>query len=1118
MAGDVDEWLKRLGLSRYAELFAQNEVDLEVLPDLTEEDLKDLQIPLGHRKKLLKGIAILRDDSGAVDDRSKPAAAQPVPRPEAERRQLTVMFCDLVDSTALSARIDPEDLQVVIRAYQETCARVIARYGGYVAKYMGDGILVYFGYPQAHENDCERAARAGLDIVEAIADIGSSNPLARGLLLTVRVGISTGPVVVGDIVGEGSAEEASVIGETPNVAARLQALAQPNQVVIGALTRQLIGDAFALEDLGEKLLKGIAQPVHAWRLARERDVETALEARRAGVGSPLIGRQEELGLLLRGWEASKNGHGQVVYIQGEAGIGKSRLVAALRAKAKETSEGHAVMVLQCSPFHNSSTLYPVIEHLKHVLDWKEQDSPEERLTRLEAALSAQDLALAEVMPLLAELMALPLPEGRYPPLRLSAQELRERTLDALAGWLFGESETRAVLCIWEDVHWADPTTLDLLALCIEQSPTVAMMNVLTFRSGFTPPWPARSHMLPITLNRLERPEVEAMIRQQAGGKPLPAEVVDYIVDKADGVPLYVEELSKAILEANFLREEQDRYELTGPLSTVTIPATLQDLLMARLDRLPTVREVAQIGSILGREFSYEMIQAIAVHEELTLQNGLDQLVQAELLYQRGRLPHSRYTFKHALVQDAAYHSLLKRTRRYYHQQVGELLERRYPDITQSQPNLVAQHYVKAENDAKAVEYLTRSADKAAGLYAHAEAVTTLEAALFHAERLTTENRDRCALEIVLRLAESLHFLGRRQELVEKLLQQQARLDRLADASLAGKFYFWLGFAHSFLGHRAEAERALGHALQEATRAGDGAVSGRIHRALAMECTFSGRPLEEAVDHGREAVALLERNRDEFWLAQALFALSYASYYRGDFESALDAAARLNLLGETVGSRRARANAATMIGLTYATRGDWAEGIDAEQRALGLSPDNFETAFILACLGKAYAEGEDAAQAVPVLVQAVELADQVRSLQWRCYFRTMLGDAYVLSGDFDKARLVVRKALDGSTEIRFLLGVGLSNQVLGRIARAQGDMAEAGRNFGEAIATFGAIGARFELARTYLDLATLAQAQGDGENFQKNLKQAGELFSALQTPKYVERASRLGEQSSLSPAD
>jgi class 3 adenylate cyclase/tetratricopeptide (TPR) repeat protein len=1111
---DVDKWLESLGLSRYSELFAKNEIDYEVLADLTEQDLKDLEIPLGSRKKLLKGIAELRDSANGPEGQPKPGAVL-LPRPEAQRRQLTVMFCDLVESTALSTRLDPEDLREIIRAYQGACARVIAQYGGYIAKFMGDGILVYFGYPQAHEDDGKRAMRAALEIVEAIADLGTDRPLAGDQHLSLRVGISTGPVVVGDIVGEGgAAEEASVIGETPNVAARLQALAQPNQIVIASQTRQIIGNAFVLEDLGERLLKGIAQPVHAWRVMNMAGSEKGSDTDSTEGGSPLIGRQEELGLLLRAWEASKSGHGQVVLIQGEAGIGKSRLISAVRSKLKETDDNRAAITLQCSSFHTGSTLYPVIEHLKRLLDWKEHDVPEALISKLEAALEAQNQSVADSMPLVAALMGVPLPEDRYPPMQLGAQELRERTLDVLTGWLLGEAEKRAVLCIWEDVHWADPTTLELLTICVEQSPTLAMMNVLTFRPDFKPPWAARSHILPISLNRLERPEVEAMVLQQAGGKALPAEIMQYIVVKADGVPLYVEELSKAIVEADFLREERDRYELSGPWSGVSIPATLQDLLMARLDRFPTVREVAQIGSVLGREFAYEMIQAIAAHEELNLQNGLDQLVQAELLYQRGRLPNARYTFKHALVQDAAYQSLLKRTRKYYHQQVGELLERRYPEVAQNQPDLIAQHYVRAENDAKAVEYLTRFADKAAGLYAHAEAATALEEALRHAERFAGEQGDRVILEVTLRLAESLHFLGRRQELVERLLQQEERLNRLADATLAGKFYFWLGFAHSFLGHRTEASRTLGRALEEAARSSDGAVGGRIHRAVAMECAFSGQPLEKAVEHARQGVALLERNEDTFWLAQALFALCYTSYYRGDFNTTLEASDRLEALGERTASRRARANAATMMGLALATRGDWAEGIEAEQRALSLSPDNFETAFILACLGKAHTEGGDAARAVPVLVQAVELADQVRSLQWRCYFRAMLGDAYVLNGDFDKARLVVRNALDGSTEIRFLLGVGWSKQVLGRMARAQGDMAEAARTFTEALSTFRAIGAQFELARTHLELAALAQSQGDTEMLKNQLLPACQLFLDLKAPKYIERAKLLGAQTGI----
>jgi predicted ATPase/class 3 adenylate cyclase len=1113
---DVDKWLDTLGLSKYSELFVKNEIDFEVLADLTEQDLKDLEIPLGPRKKLLKGIAELRDGASGSEGQPDPAAVSQLPRLEAERRQLTVMFCDLVNSTELSTRLDPEDLREIIRAYQEACARVVAQYGGYIAKFMGDGILVYFGYPQAHEDDGKRAITAALAIVEAVTHLGTENPLADGLQLSLRIGISTGPVVVGDIVGEGAAQEASVIGETPNVAARLQALAQPGQIVIGSVTRHIIGHGFELEDLGEKLLKGIAEPVHAWRvLGALHDKE--FKAAASEIESPLVGRQEELGLLLRTWEASKNGHGQVVLVQGEPGFGKSRLVSALLEKVNDTADDNAAITIQCSSFHTGSTLYPVIEHLKRIVDWKDQDSPERFIPKLETALKEKGLPLDRAMPLIMEVIGVALPGTRYPQLRLGAQEMREQTLDLLAGWLLGEAEKKAVLCIWEDLHWADPTTLDLLSLCIEQSPTVAMMNVLTFRPDFRPPWTPRSYILPISINRLERPEVEAIVKQLAGGKTLPPEVVDYIVGKADGVPLYAEELTKAILEADVLREKLDRYELAGPLAGISIPATLQDLLMARLDRFPTIREIAQIGSILGREFAYEMIQAIATQEELNLRNGLDQLVAAELLYQRGRLPHARYTFKHALVQDAAYQSLLKRTRKNYHQQVGELLESRYPEIVQSQPDLVAQHYVRAENNAKAVEYLVRFADKAAGLYAHAETATALEEALHHAERLADEQSDRRMLELTLRLAESLHFLGRRQELVQRLLQHEDRLNRLGDAGLAGKYYFWLGFAHSFLGHRVAAQKTLERALVEASRCSDDAISGRIHRALAMECTFSGQPLERAVVHGRQAVALLERNDDPFWLAQALLALSYAAYYQGDFNSSLEAAGRLETLGGQTSSDRARANGVMMIGLNQATRGDWAEAVATEQRALELSPDDFETAWILACLGKAWIEAEDATQAIPVLERAVGLADRVRSLQFRSWFRALLSNAYVINGDFERALEVARKALETSTEIKFALGVGWCEQALGRLARTKSDIAAAARHFTRAINAHEAIGARFELAVTRLELATAAKITGDSEALRSQLLQAHQTFSELAVPKYLERARQLGESVGFSLA-
>ncbi|MEE8291083.1 MAG: adenylate/guanylate cyclase domain-containing protein, partial [Candidatus Tectomicrobia bacterium] len=754
MARDIDQWLKELGLSKYSELFAENEVDLEVLPDLTEQDLKDLAIPLGHRKKLLKAIAALSEDADKVGHAAEPAAASPPAHAEAERRQLTVMFCDLVGSTALSTNLDPEDLRELIASFQDKCREAIQRYAGFIAKYMGDGVLVYFGYPQAHEDDAERSVRAGLDIVRSMAELNAAIGRRHEVVLAVRVGVATGPVVVGDIVGEGAAEEAAVVGETPNLAARLQGVAEPNQVVVAPVTQRLLGALFEYDDLGTHELKGIAEPVHAWRVVREGDIASRYEAKRIGGGLPLVGRQEELGLLLRSWETTKETHGQAVLIQGEAGIGKSRLLEALRERMSE--QDYTWVAVRCSPYHTGSTLYPIIEHMKRVMGWKPEDGAEEKLEKLEAALTRQSLPPEEAVPLFAELMSLPLPEGRYAPLELSAKQKREQTLDALAGWLLEEAERTPVLHVWEDLHWVDPTTLELLGLYIEQSPTVSMMNVLTYRPEFVPPWSMHSHMTPITLNRLERPEVEALIGHQATGKLVPSEVIEHIVAKTDGVPLYVEELTKTILESDYLREEADRYTLAGPLSEVAIPATLQDSLMERLDRLGEAKEVAQIGAVLGREFAYEMLQYLAPLEEPALQNGLGQLVKSELLYQRGRPPRSRYIFKHALIQDAAYEALLKRTRQQYHRQVAALMEERFPETVAAHPELVAHHFAEAGCTEEAVVYLQEAGQIALGRSANVEAVTHFERDLELLPQLpeTTERHER-ELEIQMALGPAL---------------------------------------------------------------------------------------------------------------------------------------------------------------------------------------------------------------------------------------------------------------------------------------------------------------------------------------------------------------------------
>ncbi len=758
MSDNVTRWLEQLGLGQYTDLFAENDIDWELLPELDHETLKDIGITsAGHRLRIIKAAGTLPPDTkdlGTLAEKGPAPTTSTPGQTEAERRQLTVMFCDLVGSTTLSTKLDPEDMREVITAFQGKCREAIQRYAGFIARYMGDGILVYFGYPQAHEDDAERAVRAGLAIVRSMAELNAEIGKRYEVVLAVRVGVATGSVVVGDIVGEGAAEEAAVVGETPNLAARLQGVAEPNQVVVASATQRLLGVLFEYEQLGTHELKGIGQPMRVWRVVRESDIDNRYEAKRIGGRLPLVGRQEELGLLTRSWETTKQGHGQVVLIQGEAGIGKSRLLEALREQVK--GEDHTWVANRCSPYHANSTLYPVIEHIKRVMGWKREDDAGARLEKLEAVLKQQTLPLEEAVPLYAELMSLPLPEGRYPPLALDPKQQREQTLDAVAGWLFEEAERTPVVSVWEDLHWADPTTLELLGLFIEQSPTVSMLTVLTYRPEFVPPWTMHSHMTPITLNRLERPEVEALIGYQAKAKIVPSEVIEHIVAKADGVPLYVEELTKTILESDYLHEQADRYTLSGSFSGITIPTTLQDSLMARLDRLPTLKRIAQLGAVLGRDFIYEMLQFLASLEESTLQDGLAQLVNNELLYQRGRPPRSRYVFKHALIQDAAYQSLLKRTRQQSHQQVARLLEERFPETVATHPELVAHHYHEAGCTEEAVIYSQKAGQIALGRSANVEAAIHFNKALAGLPQLPeTRKRHEQELEIQMALGPAL---------------------------------------------------------------------------------------------------------------------------------------------------------------------------------------------------------------------------------------------------------------------------------------------------------------------------------------------------------------------------
>ncbi|MDA1357910.1 MAG: AAA family ATPase [Proteobacteria bacterium] len=731
---DIRQWLESLGLGQYAEAFEENEITRDQAPDLTHEILKELGVTvIGHRMKLLKAAKALLDGDG---DPATPAV------PEAERRQLTVLFCDLVGSTALSEKLDPEELREVMAEYQKAADAAVERYGGHVAQYLGDGIVVYFGWPRAHERDAERAILAALETVEAVKRLDTLVELA------VRVGIATGVVVVGEAVEADASVPKTAVGETFNLAARLQGLASPNAIVITALTKELVGAAFQYEDLAHHALKGFAEPVQAWGVLRENIEDGEFEAATARRAPWLIGRDEETGLLRRAWQQSREEPGQAVLINGEAGIGKSALIATLLAQVSEA--GLPAKVFRCSPYHSNSALYPIIEQFKRAMLWAPDDTPEARLGKLERLVSGSTIPAAKIMPLFASLMSLPLPEARYPPMDLAPQQLKQQTLDTLVAWSLEEAERQATVLLWEDLHWADPSTLEFLALLLEQVPTAPLLLVMTFRPNFTVMWPARSHMTPITLNRLERPQAEALVKHLTSGKPLPEAVVEHIVRKTDGVPLYVEELTKAMFTSGVLREQDGCYELTGPLSTIAIPATLQESLMARLDQYPTLREVAQLGSVLGREFAFELLLALGLIEENALKDGLGRLVEAELLYQRGRPPHAKYIFKHALIQDAAYQSLLKRTRQQYHHQVAQLLEERFPEQVETEPEVLAFHYTGAGRATVAIGYWLRAGKRAVEQSANAEAIAHLNQGLKLLEDLA-EGEDRARLELTLRI-------------------------------------------------------------------------------------------------------------------------------------------------------------------------------------------------------------------------------------------------------------------------------------------------------------------------------------------------------------------------------
>ena len=713
---DIDGWLRGIGLAEYAEMFRANDIDIDLLGQLTNDDLKDIGVvSLGHRKKLLSAIAEL---AGIVSSTQQPGLSEPRGQDSAERRQVTVMFSDLVGSTALSGRMDPEDLRELITAYQTCVAETVRRHGGFVAKYLGDGVLVYFGYPQAHEDDAEQAVRAGLETIAAVTALKMLVPLQT------RVGIATGMVVVGDLIGSGQAQERGIVGETPNLAARLQGVAEPNMVVIAEGTRKLLGNLFDLEDLGQKELKGIAGPTRAFAALRAGSAESRFEALHAGGLTALVGREEETELLLRCWSKAKGGEGQVVLLSGEAGIGKSRLTAALLERL--AGEPHTRLRYFCSPQHTDSAFYPIIGQMERAAGLSRDDTAAVRLDKLDALL-AQSSASPQDAALFAELLSLP-NDGRYPALNLAPEQRRQKTLEAFGSQLEVLSRVRPVLMIFEDAHWTDPTSLEAFGRTVDRIRPLRVLLLATFRPEFVPPWIGRPHVTSLTINRMAERDVDAIIDGVAGNKPIPESVRKDIIERTDGIPLFVEEMTKAVLEAE---SEGSAKHLAAsvPSPAHAVPASLHASLMARLDRLGSAKDVAQIGAAIGREFSHALLAAVAGKPGADLGSALDRLIAAGLLFRQGVPPQATYLFKHALVQDAAYGTLLREARRGLHARIAEVLEGQFTEIAKNQPELLARHCTEAGLTEKAAGLWGKAGQRSLERSALVEAVEQLTRAI-----------------------------------------------------------------------------------------------------------------------------------------------------------------------------------------------------------------------------------------------------------------------------------------------------------------------------------------------------------------------------------------------------
>jgi class 3 adenylate cyclase/predicted ATPase/tRNA A37 threonylcarbamoyladenosine biosynthesis protein TsaE len=1090
---EIRKWLEGIGLAQYADAFDANEIGMDLLSQIDDQMLKDIGVSIGgHRLRIRNAIAKL---SSVVTPDATPSTltnAPEIPAASAERRQVTVLFSDLVGSTALSAQLDPEDLREIIGTYHRCCTEQVVRNGGFVAKYMGDGVLAYFGYPHAHEHDAERAVRAGLALVDAVPKLTT----AAAAAVQVRVGIATGLVVVGDLIGSGDAQERGIVGETPNLAARLQGIAQPNTVVIGDSTRRLLGSLFELEPLGLQDLKGITGPTRAWAALRASSVESRFEALHTTGLTALVGREEESELLARRWARAKTGEGQTVLLSGEAGIGKSRLTAALLERL--AAEPHMRLRYFCSPQHTDSALYPIIGQMERAARLVHDDTPRAKLDKLDAVLARTSTSIEDAS-LLAEMLSLP-NDGRYPTLDLTSQQRRQRTLEALISQIEALARQSPVLMVFEDAHWLDPTSLELLGRIVHRVTTLPVLLIVTFRPEFNPPWIGQPHVTTMTINRLAQRQVGAMIDGVVGNKLLPTRIRQDIIERTDGIPLFVEEMTKAVLEAE--TESEARQTVAAvPSSALAVPASLHASLMARLDRLGSAKEVAQIGAAVGREFSHALLASVVRKPEAELASALNRLVEAGLLFRQGVPPHASYLFKHALVQDAAYGTLLREPRRALHARIAETLESQFPETAESQPELLARHCTEAGSIEKAAHLWGKAGQRSVERSALVEAAEQLRRALAQIAGLPPTaalRREQIKLQVAL-ITPLMHVKGHAAaeatERARLLIDQAEALgEPLEDPLLLFSvlYGYWVGNYTAFNGdvvrklatqflalaqkHGLPAPLLIAHRITGISLMYTGDVAqARAHfdRAIALYDPAEHRPLAERFGQDARVGILLYRSL-ALWLlgypdaalkdsddaltyareigqaATLMYALSLTPWTNircGKYLLANAEVDELANLADKKGAMLRKATAIAMRGYLFALNGKASEAIEtinlaiAELRSTG---STVSLPSMLSYLSKAHAVVGQFGQAWGCIEEAITAVARTKERWCEADIHRSAGEIALMSPDpdaakaeahFERALAIAREQQAKSWELRAAMSMA-------RLWRDQGKRQEA----------------------------------------------------------------------------